>query len=80
MSPNLLLCTEKGEAGPSKSDITVVNYLTQTVRPEWKQQDDEAGILHQVAQFPIDQVYFIYTRRPCSSTPMQDPERQGTGC
>ena len=25
---------------------------------EW--QDDGAGILHQVAQFHIDQVYFIY--------------------
>ena len=35
-------------------------------------QDDGAGILHQVAQFPIGQVYFIYTRRPCPSPPMQD--------
>ena len=25
-----------------------------------ERQDDGAGILHQVAQFPIDQVYFIY--------------------
>ena len=39
-----------------------------------EQQDDGAGILHQVAQFPIDQVYFIYTRRPCPSPPTQDPE------
>ena len=45
-----------------------------------ERQDDGAGILHQVAQFPIDQVYFIYTRRPCPSPPTQDPERQGTGC
>ena len=45
-----------------------------------ERQDDGAGILHQVAQFPTDQVYFIYTRRPCPSPPTQDPERQGTGC
>ena len=25
-----------------------------------ERQDDGAGILHQVAQFPIDQVYLIY--------------------
>ena len=31
-----------------------------------EQQDDGAGILHQVAQFPIDQVYFIYARHPLS--------------
>ena len=42
-----------------------------------EQQDDGAGILHQVAHFPIDQVHFIYTRCPCPSPPMQDPERQG---
>ena len=34
-----------------------------------ERQDDGAGILHQVAQFPIDQVYFIYTRCPCPSPP-----------
>ena len=28
------------------------------------QQDDVAGILHQVAQFPMDLVY-LYTRCPC---------------
>ena len=44
-----------------------------------EQQDDGAGILHQVAQFPVDQVY-LYTRCPCPSPPMQDPERQGAGC
>ena len=31
---------------------------------EW--QDDGAGILHEMAQFPIDQVY-LYTRLPCPS-------------
>ena len=45
-----------------------------------ERQDDGAGILHRVAQFTIDRVYFIYTRRPCPSPPTQDPERQGTGC
>ena len=50
-----------------------------TVKATNERQDDGAGILHQVAQFPIDQVYFIYTRRPCPSPPTQDPERQGTG-
>ena len=45
-----------------------------------ERQDDGAGILHQVAQFPIDQVYFVYTRVPCPSLPTQDPERQGNGC
>ena len=44
-----------------------------------EQQDDGAGMLHQVAQFPIDQVC-LYTRFLCPSPPMQDPERQGTGC
>ena len=37
-----------------------------------EQQDDGAGILPQEAQFPIDQVYFIYTRCPCPSPPTQD--------
>ena len=32
------------------------------------QQDDGTGILHQVAQFPIDQVYF-YTRCPTAHAP-----------
>ena len=35
-----------------------------------EQQDDGTGILHQVTQCPIDQVYFIY------KVPMQDPERK----
>ena len=42
-----------------------------------EQQDNEAGILHQVAQFPIDQVYFICTWCSCPSPPTHDPERQG---
>ena len=44
-----------------------------------ERQDDGAGILHQVAQFPIDQVY-LYTRHPCPSPSTQDPEKQGNGC
>ena len=38
-------------------------------------QDDWVGILHQVAQFPIGQVY-LYTRRPCPSLPMLHPETE----
>ena len=37
-------------------------------------QDDRTGVLHQVAQHPIDQVY-LYARRPCPSLPTQDLER-----
>ena len=33
---------------------------------EW--QDNGSGILHQVTQFPIDQVY-LYTRHPCLRRP-----------
>ena len=42
---------------------------------EWR--DNGIGILHQVAQYSIDQVY-LYARRPCPSPPTQDLERQGT--
>ena len=42
-----------------------------------EQQDDGTGILHQVAQHPIDQVY-LNTRRPCPSVHTQNLERQGT--
>ena len=45
-----------------------------------ERQDDGAGILHQVAQFPIDPQYSIYTRHPCPPPPTQDLERHGTGC
>ena len=38
-----------------------------------ERQGDGTGVLLQVAQFPIDQVY-LYTRRPCPSPPTQDPE------
>ena len=44
-----------------------------------EEQADGAGILHQVAQSPIDQVY-LYTRHPRPSPPMQDPETLGTVC
>ena len=43
------------------------------------QQDNRTGILHQVAQHPIDQAY-LYTRCPWLSPPMPDLEEQGTGC
>ena len=39
-----------------------------------ERQDDGVGILHQVAQFPLDQVYFIY-KASCPSPTTQDPER-----
>ena len=41
----------------------IVPFL-KSVKATNEQQDDGAGIMHQGAQFPIDQVYFIYTRRP----------------
>ena len=44
---------------------------------EW--QDDGTGILHQVAQHPINQVYG-YTRRPSHSLLVHDLAEQGTGC
>ena len=44
-----------------------------------KRQDNGTGVLHQVAQQPIDQVY-RYIRHPCPSLPMQDLKGQGTGC
>ena len=40
-----------------------------------EQQDNGTGILHQVAQHPIDQVY-LYKRRPSPSPLTQDPERR----
>ena len=44
-----------------------------------ERQDYGAGILHQVAQFPIDQVYLIY-EAPMPLSTHARPERQGTGC
>ena len=38
---------------------------------EW--QDSGTGILHQVTQHPIDQVY-LYTRHPCPFPPTQNLE------
>ena len=38
---------------------------------EW--QDDGTGVLHQVVQHPIDQVY-LYMRHSCPSPPKQDLE------
>ena len=71
-----------------ESFITEMKVMFKGLKATNKQQNDGIGILHQVAQFPIDQVYFvyiyiyiyIYTRHPCPSLPMQDPERQDTGC
>ena len=57
-----------------------VKFFLHRLKATNEQQDNGAGILNQVAQFPIDQVYFIYARRPCLSLPMQDQERQGIGC
>ena len=38
-----------------------------------ERQDDGAGISHQVAQFPTDQVYLGYTQsHPCPSPPTQE--------
>ena len=51
-------------------------FLVKSLKATNEQQNDGAGILHQWAQIPIDQVY-LYTRCPCPSLPTQDPERQG---
>ena len=64
-----------GLVEPSKSYLNFPRLKATNER-----QDDGAGMLHQVAQFPIDQVYFIYTRPPCPSPATQGPGRQGTGC
>ena len=39
-----------------------------------EQQDNGTGVLHQVAQLPVDQV-FLYTAHPCPSPPTQNLER-----
>ena len=44
-----------------------------------EQQDDGAGILYQVVQFPTDEVQHTYNIL-IYKVPMQDPERQGTVC
>ena len=44
-----------------------------------KRQDNGTGVLHQIAQHPIHQIS-LYTRCPCPSPPMQDLERQSSGC
>ena len=47
-----------------------------------ERQDDGAGILHQVAQFPRDQVYFIYIYIQGAHAPLcpHKTQRQGSGC
>ena len=73
---------------PERDCILADIFLTQPVNMKrylhaglkrFKGQDDGEGILHQVAQFPIELVY-LHTRCPYPSLPTQDPERQGTGC
>ena len=44
-----------------------------------RRQDNQTGVLHQVAQHPIYHVY-LYKRCPCPSSSMQDLEEQGTAC
>ena len=84
----IILCVVPGDFWSNDSRIRrkgreekrVLQVPTTMLKATNEQQDDGAGILHQVAQFPIDQVYFIFTRHPCPSPPTQDPLRQGTGC
>ena len=50
-------------------DIIVAIYHTfKGLKATNEREDDGTGILHQVAQHPMDQVYG-YTRRPCPSRP-----------
>ena len=42
-----------------------------------ERQDGGKGVLHKVAQHPIDQVH-LYTRRPCPPLPTQGLKRRDT--
>ena len=47
--------------GPDLSLAYLPEFVAKGLKATNERQDDGAGILHQVALFPIDQVYFIYT-------------------
>ena len=50
--------------------VLIVNHLAlKELKATNDRQDDGAGLLHQMAQFPIDQVY-LYTRHPCLFLPL----------
>ena len=44
-----------------------------------ERQDNWTGVLHRIAQHPVEQVY-LYTRCPCPFLPKQELEGQDTGC
>ena len=43
-----------------RRELKVLDTAVKRLKATNERQNDRAGILHQVAQFPIDQVYLIY--------------------
>ena len=72
--PEMCLCD-----GGLRKNGRNMNEDSKGLKATNEQQDNGTGILHQIAQQPIDQVY-LYTRYPFPYLPAQDLEEQGTSC